>query len=121
MSEFIKDDDNIKLVYRRPHPFGGDKRLEIVQRTEKFITDNDIRYECYLEYPCGCITITPNTNIYCCPFCKRKKRKDRFGDALRDKFVIGTIDRGILREIDCSYCYLKTNSLGLRIDPMKRI
>jgi len=106
MAELTKDDENIKLVYRRPHPFGGLIRLGRVAQTEKYITDNDLKYECSLEYPCGCITITPNTNIYCCPFCKRKKRKDKFGNALRDKFVIGTIDRGILREIDCDYCYL---------------
>jgi len=27
MAELTKEDDNIKLVYRRPHPFGGVKRL----------------------------------------------------------------------------------------------
>lgn len=106
MSELIKKDDNIRLVYRRPHPFGGLQRLNAVQNIEKFITDNDLKYECSLEYPCGCITITPNTCIYPCPFCKRKNRKKKFGNALRDKFIIGTIDLGIVREIDCDYCYL---------------
>ena len=65
--------------------------------------------------------ITPNTNIYCCPFCKRKIRKKKFGDALRDKFVIGTIEKGIVREIDCDYCYLKTDYYRNSEDPMKRI
>ena len=121
MTELIKNDDKIRLVYRRPHPFGGLKRLAIVQQIEKFITENDLRYRCSLEYPCGCITITPNTNIYTCQFCHRKQRKKQFGDALRDKFVIGTIDKGIVREIDCDYCYLKTNGMKLKEDPMKRL
>ena len=121
MAELTKNDERIKLVYRRPHPFGGLQRLNLVQNVENYITQNDLKYECYLEYPCGCLTITPNTNIYCCPFCKRKKRKKQFGDAMRDKFVVGTIDKGIVREIDCDYCYLQTNGLGLREEPMKRI
>lgn len=121
MAELTKDNDKVKLVYRRPHPFGGSLRIQKVQDIEEYIVKNHIKYECYLEYPCGCITITPNTNIYCCPFCKRKIRKKKFGDALRDKFVIGTIEKGIVREIDCDYCYLKTDYYRNSEDPMKRI
>jgi MoaA/NifB/PqqE/SkfB family radical SAM enzyme len=96
----------------------------MVEDMEKYVAKNSIKYECYTEYPCGCITITPNTNIYPCPFCKRKQRKKKFGDALRDKFVMGTIDKGIVREIDCDYCYLQTNNKNVRLlrqDPMKRL
>ena len=112
-SEFIKKDNKIKLIYRRPHPFGGNVRLNLIYNIEKFIINNNIKYKCYLEYPCGCITITPNTNIYCCPFCNRKKRKKKFGNALRDKFVIGTINNGIIREINCDYCYLQSKNFKL--------
>lgn len=97
IGELTKNDERIKLVYRRPHPFGGLKRFGIVKTIEDYIAKNDLKYNCSIEYPCGCITITPNTNIYPCPFCKRKQRKKKFGDALRDKFVIGTIDKGIVR------------------------
>lgn len=121
MAELIKNDEKIKLVYRRPHPFGGLIRLQRVCDIENYITSNDLKYECYLEYPCGCITITPNTCIYPCPFCKRKNRKKKFGNALRDKFVVGTIDMGIVREIDCDYCYLQTNNMKLKEEPMKRL
>ena len=124
MAELTKNDEMIKLVCRRPHPFGGNMRIQMVEDMEKYVAKNSIKYECYSEYPCGCITITPNTNIYPCPFCKRKQRKKRFGDALRDKFVIGTIDKGIVREIDCDFCYLQTNNKNVRLikqDPMKRI
>ena len=72
-----------------------------------------------VEPPCGCITITPNTNIYTCEFCKRRKRKKLFGNADRDKYIIGTIDRGIFREIKCNTCqhsgkkgYLKHEYIG---------
>ena len=124
MAELTKNDENIRLVYRRPHPFGGSMRMGIIEDIEKFITENYFKYHCTLEYPCGCITITPNTNIYCCPFCKRKKRPDKFGNALRDKFIVGTIDRGILREVDCDYCYLQTSNKKMRLlgqDPIQRI
>ena len=35
--------------------------------------------------------------------------------------MIGTIDKGIVREIDCDYCYLKSDYYRNSEDPMKRI
>lgn len=101
LSHSIIDYPNIKGVLRRVHPWFGQKRFKIIRKLEE-IADGFVNI--YVENKCGCLTILPNTNIYCCPFCERKDRKRLFGSADRDKYVVGTIDRGIFRNINCNKC-----------------
>ena len=101
LSHSIQEFKNIYGIIRRPHPWFGKKRIKTLEEFEKISRDcNNL----IIEKQCGCYTVESNTNIYCCPFCIRKKKKKNFGNADRDKFVVGTIDRGLFREIDCKYC-----------------
>ena len=101
LSHSIENIPNISGVFRRVHPWFGGKRYKIIRKIED-IASNFLNIE--TEDKCGCLTILPNTNIYCCPFCERKDRKRLFGNADRDKYVVGTIDRGIFRYINCNQC-----------------
>ena len=101
LSYSLLEKPNIKGILRRPHPWFGNKRTDILCNLEE-IANSFSNID--VENKCGCITILPNTNIYCCPFCKRKKRKKLFGNADRDKYVIGTIERGLFRDINCNIC-----------------
>lgn len=100
LSNAIKD-KGINGIVRYPHPWYGKLREERVGYIENMVLKcGNLK----MEDRCGCITITPNTNIYFCPFCSRKTRKKLFGNADRDKFVCGTIDRGIFRHKKCLVC-----------------
>ena len=101
LSHSLDGTKNIKGVFRRVHPWFGNKRFKIIRKIEEIAKSFD---NIEIENECGCLTILPNTNIYCCPYCERKKRKKEFGNADRDKFVVGTIDRGIFRNIICNWC-----------------
>lgn len=92
---------NINCIIRKPHPWFGLRRKRVLSEIEQIGINSGVSY---IEDKCGCLTITPNTNIYCCPFCERRKRKKLFGNAAYDKFVCGTIDRGIFREVQCDKC-----------------
>lgn len=100
LSNSIKEKDIYGIV-RYPHPWFGKSRTKRVDYVEKIVLETD---NLEMENRCGCLTITPNTNIYFCPFCLRRKRKKSFGNADRDKFVCGTIDRGIFRNEKCIIC-----------------
>lgn len=101
LSHSIRKNKNMHGIFRRPHPWFGKKRLTTLQRLEQIAKDSG---NLQVENPCGCLTINSNTNIYCCPFCTRKKRKKFFGNAAYDKFVCGTVDRGVFRTIECDLC-----------------
>ena len=88
-------------IVRFPHPWYGKTRQKRIDYIVGIVNSFD---NIQMENPCGCLTVTPNTNIYCCPFCSRRVRKKLFGNADRDKHVIGTIDRGVFRKIDCDTC-----------------
>ena len=101
LSNVIKDRKNINGIIRLPHPWFGKKRKQAINN---LIAETNKLGNIEVENKCGCLTILPNTNIYCCSFCERKKRKKNFGNADRDKFVCGTIDRGLFRDIQCNFC-----------------
>ena len=95
------EEKGIHGIIRYPHPWYGKTREKRVKYIENLVLKVG---NLEMENRCGCLTITPNTNIYFCPFCSRKIRKKLFGNADRDKFVCGTIDRGIFRNEKCSIC-----------------
>lgn len=100
LSNSIKEKE-INGIIRYPHPWYGkmrEKRVGFIENMVLKATNLE------MENRCGCVTITPNTNIYFCPFCSRKIRKKLFGNADRDKFVCGTIDRGFFRLGKCDKC-----------------
>ncbi len=91
----------INGIIRYPHPWYGKTREKRVCFIENMVLKAT---NLKMENRCGCVTITPNTNIYFCPFCSRKIRRKLFGNADRDKFVCGTIDRGIFKLGKCNKC-----------------
>ena len=95
------EEKGIHGIIRYPHPWYGRTREKRVKYIENLVLKVG---NLEMENRCGCLTITPNTNIYFCPFCSRKVRKKLFGNADRDKFVCGTIDRGIFRNEKCIAC-----------------
>ena len=100
LSNAIKE-KGINGIVRYPHPWYGKQREKRIKDIEKMaLKCGNLK----MENRCGCLTITPNTNIYFCPFCSRKIRKKLFGNADRDKSVCGTIDRGIFRNEECIMC-----------------
>ena len=101
LSKSIEKYGNIRGRFRRCHPWYSPNRIKTFEKLEQ-ITNEYPNID--VENKCGCLTIHSNTSIYCCPFCERKKRKKKFGDADRDKFVCGTVDRGLFREIKCTKC-----------------
>ena len=101
LSYSTKEYKNVFGRLRRPHPWFGDNRMNCMTELENKISSLP-RFD--VENWCGCLTIDSNTNIYCCPFCNRKRKKKNFGNADRDKFVCGTIDRGVFRTIICKSC-----------------
>lgn len=104
LSNSVNEFENIKCLFRACHPLNDRRRKRVINYLNNIVE----KYEnIETEDKCGCNLITPNTNIYCCPFCQRKKRKKLFGNADRDKFVCGTLDRGIFREIYCNQCDIK--------------
>ena len=120
MSYMTNDIPQIKLLFRYPHPWSGQEKKKKLKQIVEWLDKSDKFKKMDVEPLCGCITITPNTNIYPCEFCKRRKRKKLFGNAARDKHVCGTIDRGIFREVQCNVCefgeskyaYLKHKEVG---------
>lgn len=105
LSHTLLENPNIHGIIRRPHPWFGKKRTKTLEEMENIARHYK---NIIIENQCGCITVESNTNIYCCPFCVRKKKKKLFGNADRDKYVIGTIDRGLFRNIRCKVCSLNT-------------
>ncbi len=101
LSYSLLEQPNIKGIIRRPHPWFGKKRTRILEQLEEFARQSQ---NIEVENPCGCFVVNSNTNIYCCPFCQKRRRKKLFGNADRDKFVCGTIDRGLFRHINCDKC-----------------
>lgn len=101
LSKSIQKEKNIKGIFRRCHPWSGTNRIKMFEKLEQIANEYP---NIGVEDKCGCLTIHSNTSIYCCPFCKRRKRKKKFGDADRDKFVCGTIERGTFRSINCDLC-----------------
>ena len=120
ISYMTRDIPQIKLLFRYPHPWSGQEKKRKLKQIVEWLDKSDKFKKMDVEPLCGCITITPNTNIYPCEFCKRRKRKKLFGNAARDKHVCGTIDRGIFREVRCNVCefgeskyaYLKHKEVG---------
>ena len=102
--DMTKDVPQIKLMFRYPHPWSGDKRQERLKWIREWIEKSNQSKKMDIEPRCGCITITPNTNIYPCEFCHRKKRKKKFGDSARDKYVCGTLEKGLFRIVECNVC-----------------
>lgn len=101
LSKSIEKYGNIRGMFRRCHPWYSPNRIKTFEKLEQIANEYP---NIDVENKCGCLTIHSNTSIYCCPFCERKKRKKKFGDADRDKFVCGTVDRGLFREIKCTKC-----------------
>lgn len=101
LSKSIQKTKNIRGIFRRCHPWYGTNRIKMFEKLEQIANEYP---NIDIEDKCGCLTIHSNTSIYCCPFCERKKRKKKFGDADRDKFVCGTVDRGLFRDIKCTKC-----------------
>lgn len=102
--KLTEDINQIELQFRYPHPWSGDKRKRILKQTEDWIDKSKQIKQMTLEPLCGYVTILPNTTIYPCSYCKRKKRKKKFGNAARDKYVIGTIEKGLFRNVRCNVC-----------------
>ena len=94
LSNSIKE-TGISGIIRYPHPWYGKLRQERMGYIENVVAEHD---NLIIENKCGCLVITPNTNIYFCPFCERKNRKKLFGNADREKSVCGTIDREYLKK-----------------------
>lgn len=101
LANFVKRYPNIYASFRRPHPWYGGMREKKCYELESLIPQQE---KFSIEPPCGYLTVVANTFIYCCPFCKRKEKKINFGNAARDKFVVGTVSRGIFRDIVCNEC-----------------
>lgn len=104
MCNMTKKYDNIELLFRYPHPWSGLKRGRRLKQIEEWIDKYKSVKEMKIEPRCGCKVITPNTCIFTCPFCPRRKRKKKFGNADRDKYVLGTIDIGLFRTLKCTMC-----------------
>lgn len=119
LASICHDIPRLHCMYRRPHPYEGDARYRRIRKLEDYINKFDENKEIVIEPICGCTTIVPNGTIYVCPYCKRWKRPEAFGNVDRDKFSIGSINRGIFRKIKCDVCFGRNN--GKRKDPMKRM
>ena len=104
MCKMTEKYDNIELLFRYPHPWSGRKRGRGLKRIREWIDQYKTIKEMKIEPLCGCMVITPNTCIFACPFCQRRKRKKKFGSADRDKYVLGTIDLGLYRTLECTKC-----------------
>lgn len=101
LSNFIKKNNRLHGRFRMPHPWYGEQRIKKSKECKKLALREGVYT---IEEDCGCLTVASNTNIYCCPFCERKKRKKFFGSADRDKYVSGTIDKGVFRDVICNCC-----------------
>ncbi len=112
LGKTVNSKPRLHALFRRVHPWYGSTRIERLEEYEKLALEQG-NFE--VENKCGCLTVAPNTSIYCCPFCERKPRKKRFGDADRDPFVVGTVDRGIFRCADCKHCELFPKAKDRRI------
>ena len=107
LGKFVSTKERLHGIFRRPHPWNGIPRINKIAELEKLACGwGDFT----IEDKCGCLTVSSNTNIYSCPFCKRNKRKKWFGNADREEHVIGTIDRGIFRDIECEKCGIFPNA-----------
>lgn len=117
LGRFVNSKSRLHGRFRRPHPWFGKPRIKKIGELEELARAQG-NFD--VEDECGCLTITSNTNIYCCPFCERKWKKKRFGDADRDKFVSGTVDRGIFREVLCDKCKYLPNAKSNKISYINR-
>lgn len=98
----------ISIEFCMPHPWSGRVLHEKILDVKNYIKQRHA--EGLMSWKqCGSITILPNTNIYKCEYMKRRKRKQFFGNADRDKNVLGTLRRGFFRTPSkCNFCGLRT-------------
>lgn len=117
LGRFINEKTRLHAIFRRPHPWYGKPRIKKIEEFEKLALQQG---DFTIEDECGCKTVAANTNIYCCPFCERKNRKQFFGNADRDKYVCGTVDRGIFRDVICNECKVFPNAKSKQISYINR-
>lgn len=117
LGRFINTKTRLHGRFRRPHPWYGKPRINKIDELEKLALEQG-KFD--IEDKCGCKVVTSNTNIYCCPFCERKNKKKLFGNADRDKYVCGTVDRGIFRDIECTQCQYFPNAKNDKISYINR-
>jgi hypothetical protein len=99
-----KDNPNISCEMAYPIPWSGGKRIVLIRKALKYLAERDPEHICTIV-KCGEKVVLPNTNIYKCRYCKRKQRKQFFGNADRDKNVLGTLRRGMFRRrYRCNIC-----------------
>lgn len=101
-----RDYKGVAVEFAYPTPWGGRGAKAFIKGCLDYIQERDLNHVIKLV-SCGNVTILPNTNIYPCQHLPRRKRKQFFGNADRDKNVIGTLRRGLFRTIDigqCTYC-----------------
>lgn len=94
----------IHFIFAYPIPWTGKRRRKLVKHILDYLKERDKSGICK-QIKCGDITILPNTNIYPCRYSPRKIRKQFFGNADRDKSILGTLRRGFFREKQpCNIC-----------------
>jgi hypothetical protein len=99
-----KEEPRFHMEFGFPIPWSGEM-IGILMETGLIYLDTNDKNRLCKVHQCGSITILPNTNIYACQYQPQKERKKLFGNADRDKYVIGTLRRGMIREISpCNRC-----------------
>lgn len=100
-----KNYKGVTVEFAYPTPWRNDTVRKFLCGCLDYLHERDLNHTIKVV-SCGNLTITPNTNIYPCQWLPRRKRKQFFGNADRDKNVIGTLRRGFFREFDISKCNL---------------
>jgi len=104
IQEHKKSNGKIKVELDLPHPWRGNVLKALLNNALLFLGERDAENIVKVK-KCGNITIYPNTNIYSCQYQPQRRRKQFFGNADRDKYVIGTLRRGFFRDKQkCNYC-----------------
>ena len=106
LTELVLSNKGISLELDSVRPWTGFLSRTITEEGIKFCSKRcKERGVDITVHKCGGITVLPNTNIYPCQYLPRRNRKQFFGNADRDKRCIGTLRRGIFREITpCNFC-----------------